>query len=206
MDEVGAGERSGLRPLTVFLHSSLFFHRVIFLVCAILMSVAAMFVNRLGREPSAKTVFSVQSSSRGYVRISGDVRHAGMYPITANAMTMSVIKMADPVLPINDGIPQGDATALLVNGTALHVAIHPNGTLRLTRSQMSANDRLIMGIPLDINSMNVADFDRVPGIGLKMAQRIVEYRHNNGGAMRVTDLIYIEGIGDKKYNNIFKYF
>jgi competence protein ComEA len=74
------------------------------------------------------------------------------------------------------------------------------------KSQIAVNERLVMGIPLDINTMSEADFDKVPGIGPMLARRIVIYRQNNGGSMAVADLLSVEGIGDKKYFRLLKYF
>jgi competence protein ComEA len=54
--------------------------------------------------------------------------------------------------------------------------------------------------------LNEADFDRLPGVGPALAKRIVEYRQNNGGILRVEDLLAIEGIGEKKYQQLHGYF
>jgi competence protein ComEA len=71
---------------------------------------------------------------------------------------------------------------------------------------MSVSERITLGIPLDISVMNEVDFDKLPGIGPALAQRIIEFRQNNGGVLRVTDLAFIEGIGEKKYRKIKEYF
>jgi competence protein ComEA len=63
-----------------------------------------------------------------------------------------------------------------------------------------------MGIPLDINAMNEVYLDKVPGIGPALARRIVHYRQNYGGRMRVQDLLLVEGVGEKKYYSLRKYF
>lgn len=206
-DGGGCDERLvvGLSRLAFF-HSSRFLRRLLLLICAIALSTTVMYKSRPGREHSAPAAFSVSSSSHGYVRISGNVRHAGIYPITANLVTSSAIKMAAPLSAAMDRLSEADAAVPLVNGIALHVTVRPDGALLLTKSQMTANERLVMGIPLDINAMNEDDFDRMPGIGPIMAKRIVMYRQNNGGIMVVNDLLSIEGIGEKKYKQLVKYF
>jgi len=114
--------------------------------------------------------------------------------------------MAEPILPAWAGSSGLDASAPLTTGMALHVTARPNGTLQVVISQMAVNERLVMGIPLDINSMSESDFDKVPGIGPMMARKIVAYRQKSGGKMTVADLLLIDGIGDKKYNHLLKYF
>jgi competence protein ComEA len=63
-----------------------------------------------------------------------------------------------------------------------------------------------MGIPLDIDSSSEADLDKVPGIGPALAKSIVQYRHNNGGHMSVQDLHLVEGVGEKKFKTLNKFF
>ncbi len=205
-DEGHAADCIGWRRLWSFINTSVFYHRIILLICAAVLSVAIMYKSRLGGEDSAKSAFSVQSSSYGYVRVAGDVRHAGIFPLSANTMTIDAIKMAVPLSGTLDGLSESDADEYVVNGLSLQVHAHPDGTLQLIKGRMTAAERLIMGIPLDINSMSAADFDKVPGIGPKLAQMIVLYRQNNGGRMAVADLVLIKGIGEKKYKHLLNYF
>lgn len=207
MADVGCGAgRSGCKSLRTLYRTPLFYHRVILLFCAIAIFFPVLYKSRPGADRSVGAAFCVQSSSRGYVRISGDVRHAGMYSLSANKMAVGAIKMAEPVSSNMNMFTGINAGKYLDNGTVLHVSSRPDGVLVLTKSLMSTNERIVMGVALDINSMNEADFDRIPGIGPVMAKRIVEYRQNNGGLMAATDLIYVEGIGDKKYIHLLKYF
>jgi competence protein ComEA len=119
-----------------------------------------------------------------------------MYPISANTMTIDAIKMAEPVSGSIKSLSSVDARALLESGMALHVTVSPRGELLLKKNLMTTNERLVMGVHLDINVMSEKDFDCLPGIGPKMARRIVEYRQNNGGIMKVSDLLSIDGIGE----------
>ena len=108
--------------------------------------------------------------------------------------------------PIENGISKNDATAYLENGMDLRVAIRPDGTIQLSKNKMTTGERLVLKVPLEINAMSESDFDRVPGIGPTIAKRIAEYRQSNGGRMEVSDLLSIEGIGEKKFNHLLKYF
>jgi len=201
-DEDGS-ERPNRRAMH---HSPHYFHRAVLLICAVAISIPVVYKSRPARETSSGTAFSHLSSSYGFVCVSGDVRHAGMYPLSANMLTVTAIKMADPVLSSLDGLSVCDAAAPLVNGMALHVSARPDGTVLLTKSYMAVNERIVMGIPLDINIMNESDFDDVPGIGPVLAKRIVAYRQKNGGIMATADLLAVEGIGNTKYNRLLKYF
>ena len=76
----------------------------------------------------------------------------------------------------------------------------------MTRGTIPAAERLVMGIPLDITAISEEDLDRVPGIGPALARRIVRYRQKNGGSMTVQDLLLVEGIGEKKFKALRKFF
>lgn len=52
---------------------------------------------------------------------------------------------------------------------------------------------------VNINSASVADLETLPGIGLKTAELIVEYRQKNGPFKKVEELMNIRGIGEKNF-------
>ncbi len=52
---------------------------------------------------------------------------------------------------------------------------------------------------IDINRASAADFARLPGVGPKLAQQIVDYRTKQGPFRRVEDLMIIKGMGSKKW-------
>jgi len=54
--------------------------------------------------------------------------------------------------------------------------------------------------------MNKDDFDRLPGIGPVLADRILQYRQNNGGKLKLEDLLSVSGIGEKKYSALKNFF
>jgi competence protein ComEA len=56
--------------------------------------------------------------------------------------------------------------------------------------------------PLDLNTARIDDFMSLPGIGEKLAQRIVEYRKSHGGFRSVEDLRKVKGIGKKRMERL----
>lgn len=51
--------------------------------------------------------------------------------------------------------------------------------------------------PVDLNTATQAQLEVLPGIGPKMAERILAYRAENGGFKSVDDLDEVKGIGEK---------
>lgn len=54
-------------------------------------------------------------------------------------------------------------------------------------------------IRLDLNTATAAELERLPRIGPKLAARIVAFRSEHGPFRRVSDLMRVDGIGEKTY-------
>jgi len=52
---------------------------------------------------------------------------------------------------------------------------------------------------VNLNTATPAQLDALPGIGPKVAARIVEYRQKNGGFKKVEELMNVQGIGEKLF-------
>ncbi|KAB0666559.1 helix-hairpin-helix domain-containing protein [Oryzomonas japonica] len=178
------------------------YERIILLLVAAALLIPAGIRTRQSAQKAALAGFSV----KGFVRVEGDVAHPGMYPLAANIMTQSAIKMAEPLRPLKRLAPAGVAERRLKNGEDIRLTIREDGQGDVTFIPLPASERMLMGIPLDINTMGAADFDRLPGIGPLIAGRIVAYRQNNGGSMALEELLNVEGIGEKRYETIKRYF
>jgi competence protein ComEA len=52
---------------------------------------------------------------------------------------------------------------------------------------------------VNVNTASAADFEALPGIGPKMAARIIEYRQKNGPFKKVEELMNVRGLGEKNF-------
>lgn len=55
---------------------------------------------------------------------------------------------------------------------------------------------------LDINLAGTDELSSLPGIGLKTAQNIIEYRTKNGRFNSIDELLFVKGIGKSKFEKI----
>jgi competence protein ComEA len=62
--------------------------------------------------------------------------------------------------------------------------------------------RRVVKFPLDINKARLEDLMELPGIGEKLAQRMVEYRKSQGGFRSVDELRKVRGIGEKRMERL----
>jgi len=180
--------------------------RVIMILVAVAVVLPVVYHSRRTPHPGGPAAFSVMTSTRGFVRISGEVRHPGMYSVFANMLTVDVISMALPLQPVSLLEPTGVGNVPIRNGEALHLSAQTDGRTLVTRGAIPVAERIAMDIPLDIDSMSEADLIKIPGVGPVLAGNIFRYRQNNGGHMSARDLLLIDGVGEKKYELLRKFF
>ena len=56
--------------------------------------------------------------------------------------------------------------------------------------------------PINLNTATAAQLEKLPGIGARTAQLIVEHRQKNGNFKKVEELMNIKGIGEKSFLKI----
>jgi competence protein ComEA len=87
------------------------------------------------------------------------------------------------------------------SGSATAVSPSPAALLSDQLSTAVAPKRFHQG-SLDVNRATEQDFDALPGIGPKLAERIMEYRQSVGAFHSLDELRAIKGIGNKKFERI----
>ena len=58
---------------------------------------------------------------------------------------------------------------------------------------------------VNINTADAAQISYLPRVGAKAAQRVVEYRTQNGPFHKTTDLMQVTGFGDKTFERLNPY-
>lgn len=75
----------------------------------------------------------------------------------------------------------------------------------VTLSRISGAQLIALGKKISINSSSKEDLEAIPGIGPKMAERIIAFRESNGHFSSLRDLEKVSGIGPKKYQELEPY-
>jgi competence ComEA-like helix-hairpin-helix protein len=78
------------------------------------------------------------------------------------------------------------------------------------QSVTSEEDNIIQDRPagngkININTASAGMLETLPNIGTVLAQRIVDYRIENGNYTTLEDLLLVEGIGEKRLEEIREY-
>ncbi len=76
------------------------------------------------------------------------------------------------------------------------------GTKVSRQKEVSKGNTVEVVYPININTADQATLELLPGIGETYAKRIIEYREENGGFKSVEELIRINGIGEKRLEQL----
>ena len=70
------------------------------------------------------------------------------------------------------------------------------------KAQPAKGDAATTPAVININTATVEQLDTLPGVGPKVAARIIEYRQKNGQFKKIEDLMNVRGIGEKNFLKI----
>ncbi len=71
------------------------------------------------------------------------------------------------------------------------------------RDESFQAERLPMSV--NLNSSSRMELETLPGIGVKLADRIMVYRSTHGAFRQVEDLVNVSGIGEKRLRRLLPY-
>jgi competence protein ComEA len=63
---------------------------------------------------------------------------------------------------------------------------------------LAADERLVLGLPLDLNRASATELAWIPGLSPRLAGEVVAYRDGHGPFERVDDLLAVKGIGPRR--------
>jgi competence protein ComEA len=89
---------------------------------------------------------------------------------------------------------------ILVTGLALVFALVASSGLATAAAGKPAPSGKI-----NINTASAQQLTALPGVGEKLAARIVEYRQKQGGFKNVSELMNVQGLGEKNLAKIQAY-
>ncbi len=179
--------------------------RLIIVLFAAVSVVASLVQSRPARNIPDRAAFHVLTSSMGYLKLQGDVKHPGVYPAVNNVASI-VNNMAITGRPLT-AAEEADLKRLNPgSGDCLIVRFPAGSGAVFTLNPIPVQERITLGIPLDIDRMTRSDWESLPGVGPALAARIVDFRQKNGGMMRVDQLNQVEGVGDARARTLARYF
>lgn len=145
------------------------------------------------------------------VHITGEVKKEGIIYLNKGARIVDAIEEAGGETKEAD-LSQVNLAYELQDGQKIYI---PNKNEKISEyiTENSGNNVVIEGNEsqgyeeggngkVNINTANQTELESLPGIGPALAQRIIEYREENGEFRSIEELQNVKGIGDSKYANI----
>ena len=78
-------------------------------------------------------------------------------------------------------------------------AVSPPARAAQARSTARPAAKPAVVTPVNINTAASAELEKLPGIGAKTAERIIEYRQKNGPFKKIEELMNVRGVGEKNF-------
>jgi len=146
------------------------------------------------------------------VYISGAVNKPGILRVPAGSRVVDVVDSAGGFAPgadptkvnlakvVKDGVhvnvPIGTVPTAKSTGTNPNISSRQSQPISSTRNSSGGSEMV------NINYAGKNELDKLPGIGPSLADRIVEYRQENGSFRDLGELKNVPGIGEAKFNQI----
>jgi competence protein ComEA len=155
----------------------------------------------VARNPSgeAVTLRPVPTDKPIVVHITGAVPRPGVYALPQGARVQDGISAAGGFLAEADK-SNINLAELLDDGEKLDIPFIEGGSPVLSTPvpQVVATTTEL----ININTASSAELDSLPGIGPTTAQKIIDYRTQNGPFVNTEDIINVPGIGPGTYERI----
>lgn len=126
------------------------------------------------------------------VDIVGQVRHPGVYTLSAGERVGDAVRAAGGVVTPSD-VSVVNLARVLVDGEQIRV---PKPGEAVTAAPLAGGPAASGGV-VNLNTADTGTLDGLPGVGPVLAQRIVDWRAAHGRFSSVDELGEVSGIGEK---------
>ena len=177
---------------------------ILYMVSGILLGLfVAVLVWVVARNPSGQTVTLRPPPTEQpiIVQIAGAVPRPGVYALAKGSRVQDAISAAGGFLAEADKTGINLARAL-DDGEQLEIP-YAEGSSPVLGTPLPASTESTSSTELiDINTASLAELDSLPGIGPTTAQKIIDYREQNGPFLTKEDIINVSGIGPGTYERL----
>lgn len=145
-----------------------------------------------------------QNQEKIYVQISGEIKYPGVYEMLDGDRVFQLVEKAGG-LTENADVNSINLSKKLIDGEKVIIFAKKelnNEQNLINQTSSSLTTQSNKSNLININTATQSELESLPGIGPTLAQRIIEYRENNGYFQKIEDIKKVSGIGDKKFEAI----
>ena len=138
------------------------------------------------------------------VHVTGEVKKQGLIYVKQGARVADAIEKAGGETSEAD-LSQINLAYILEDGQKIYI---PNKNEKISQyitknnGNNENNNTDKEDKKVNINTASQSELDELPGIGPSTAQKIIEYREENGNFEKIEDVQNVKGIGDAKFEEI----
>ena len=138
------------------------------------------------------------------VEIAGDISNPGIHSFAREVTVEQVLLRAGGIRGRKIDNPQL-LNNTLNTGSKIVVIRAAKNMLTIELARMKPEKCIVFSIPLNLNEVEEEHLTLIPGIGPRLAQRIIQYRSKKGTFRKIEELMEVRGIGEKKLRNLERY-
>ena len=163
----------------------------------------AVLVWVVARNPSgqAVTLRPVPTEKPIVVHITGAVPRPGVYALAQGSRVQDAISAAGGFLAEAEKTGINLARAL-EDGEQLDIPYKEGASPVILEAPAATEAPVVSTELININFASQAELESLPGIGPTTAQKIIQYREQNGSFLTTEDIINVPGIGPGTYERI----
>jgi len=134
------------------------------------------------------------------VHVAGKVRRPGLVRAPTGSRVADVLTLAGGPLPGVD-LTTLNLARQVTDGEQILVGLPGTSSTGAPGSTPSAG-AAPAGAPVNLNTATLDELDALPGVGPVLAQRILDYRTQNGPFTTIDQLQEVPGVGPKKFESL----
>ena len=160
-------------------------------------------------EASGENLETIIEQKTIFVDIGGEVNNPGLYELPESSRVNDAVNIAGG---ITDKADLTDVNLAYILYDAMKIIIPKKEVKKVTQKKIppvvsttitaTSNSQDINTSTVNINTATKEQLKTLTGIGDSTAQKIIEYRAENGGFSKIEDVKNVSGIGESKFEKI----
>ena len=150
-------------------------------------------------ENSTENKIELDENNKIKVYIAGEVNTPGVFELDEDSRVEDAIASAGGLTNLAN-IKNINLALIIEDGEKIYIPnINDNDIIDYSAQESPKSSKV------NINKADVSELQNLPGVGVSLAEKIFNYRKENGNIKKIEDLKNVNGIGEKKFEALKEY-